>query len=371
MNPVETTTYLARVKRASTGRWDSTAAATGTLTVTGEPDPDFLRATPADITLGSDSQLEVSFGDATSVQLFEDTNQNGRLDVGQDRFFAGARASQMSSAVNPVQTTTYFARARRASTGRWDNTNHLTETITVTGDPPRTFISASPNTIDRGEDSRIDTSFTDATTVQLFEDTNRNGQLDLGQDRFLAGARGNEVSRSVTPDQTTTYFSRAKRATTGRWDNVGLQSVVVMVNGTGVVADRLESNDLPAEATGIDQSQRINGLSIHANADGTDNVDYFRFDSSGTGSVNLTFDHDAGDIDLIIASLDGEQTRTSTSLTDNESVSLDGLGAGTFFAYVYGHENATNAYDIEFELHEVVADRAFANGVADDVTASV
>lgn len=371
VSPVETTTYLARVKRASTGRWDNSPAASGTLTVTGEPREDFLRATPDEITVGSETQLEVSFGDATQVQLFQDTNGNGRLDVGQDRFFAGARAAQMSAAVNPSETTTYFARAKRASTGRWDNVDFLTETITVTGEPIVTAISASPDTINRGDDSRIDTSFSDASVVQLFEDTNRNGRLDFGQDRFLAGARGNEVSRSVSPDQTTTYFSRAKRATTGRWDNAGLQSVVVTVNGTSVVGDRLESNDSVATATVIEGSERINGLSIHANEDGTANDDYFRFNSTGAGSLNLYFDHEAGDLDVIIVSQDTDQSRFAISVTDNESISLDGLGTGTFFALVYGSEGATNDYDIELELHEDVADTAFASGVADDVAVTV
>lgn len=124
-------------------------------------------------------------------------------------------------------------------------------------------------------------------------------------------------------------------------------SVTTIDNGLG--PDRLESNDEQNSATIIHQSQLITGLTIHSNPDGSDNEDFFEFTANGSGSVSVFFSHAQGDIDLEIFDADGNSVAISQSESDDEDVLLDGL-MGTFFARVYGFQNATADYNIVFDL---------------------
>jgi len=79
---------------------------------------------------------------------------------------------------------------------------------------------------------------------------------------------------------------------------------------------------------------------------GTDGSDYYRFTTGtpepGTSRVAISFTHDEGNLQLVLMDGAGKVLGASTSATDNEEVRLDGLPAGTYYAYVYGENSASN-----------------------------
>lgn len=232
-SPFANTTYFARAKRATTGRWDNSFVLRESIVVTGIVPVDSLTTSETTVTGGQSINVTAVFADARVVQLFEDVNGNGRLDFGRggDRLIGGGAGSQATTSVNPNANTTYLARAKRDSTGRWDNANVLvSEEVVVSGGITPT-ITATPNAVDAGQRVAVTAVFADARVVQLFEDVNGNGRLDFGSggDRLIGGGGGHQATASHRPDSTTTYLARAKRNSTGRWDNLNVLSTAVTV----------------------------------------------------------------------------------------------------------------------------------------------
>ncbi|UCH33458.1 MAG: T9SS type A sorting domain-containing protein, partial [Armatimonadota bacterium] len=117
--------------------------------------------------------------------------------------------------------------------------------------------------------------------------------------------------------------------------------------------DYLEPNDSYGAATDlrvVRGTESVPGLTVHENADGSDNVDYYRFDTVATGTsahyAEIQFAQADGDLDMAL--YDGSQSYLtgSASVTDNERVSLDGRPAGTYYLKVYGFGSATAPYDL-------------------------
>ena len=122
---------------------------------------------------------------------------------------------------------------------------------------------------------------------------------------------------------------------------------------SGNLHDNLEPNDSFAAATELRTvvgTTTVTGLTIHENADGSDNEDYFRFVTTGAGTpshyVEIRFAHSLGDLDLRLYDEAENSLSSSTSVTDDERISLDGLAAGTYYARVYGYGSATAPYDL-------------------------
>ena len=95
-------------------------------------------------------------------------------------------------------------------------------------------------------------------------------------------------------------------------------------------------------------------LSIHNSSD----RDWFQFELEGyptsEDEVYLGFQHSEGDIDARLyrlaqnGQLDSVDSGISTS--DNEVLSLDGLGPGRYYVEVYGYSGATNFYSLDFDI---------------------
>jgi hypothetical protein len=107
--------------------------------------------------------------------------------------------------------------------------------------------------------------------------------------------------------------------------------------------DAYEDNDTQATAWNLGtltSTQTLSNLVMN------DAADWFRFTTSGTGtsanSVSISFTHSQGDLDLKLFNSAGTQIGISNGTGNSESISLNGLAAGTYFVQVYGYNGAKN-----------------------------
>lgn len=118
--------------------------------------------------------------------------------------------------------------------------------------------------------------------------------------------------------------------------------------------DRLEANNSIATATQISRDQTLSDLSIHDGAD----EDFFEITvpagtiGSSSEFVEINFTHAAGDLDLELQDPSGVVVDFSETTSDVERISLEGLGAGTYYVRVYGFDSAAADYAITFDLPE-------------------
>ena len=113
----------------------------------------------------------------------------------------------------------------------------------------------------------------------------------------------------------------------------------------GGVADFAEPNnaqEMPYDLRVIDQDGFWDGLSIHESGD----EDWFQFTTVSTGTaahvVGIDFDHELGDLDMSLYDAEGALLETSESIWDFESISLEGLPAGTYLVQVVGYNDAVH-----------------------------
>ncbi|MGK7941720.1 MAG: CARDB domain-containing protein, partial [Crocosphaera sp.] len=117
---------------------------------------------------------------------------------------------------------------------------------------------------------------------------------------------------------------------------------------TNYLSDRYESNNTETEATifnPIDGEIKESGLSIHNPSD----FDWFKFNLSETGtsehSITIDFLHSLGDLDLELwqnVNNIWEQIDESTSVNDQELISLENLSPGDYWLKIYGYGGETN-----------------------------
>lgn len=107
--------------------------------------------------------------------------------------------------------------------------------------------------------------------------------------------------------------------------------------------DSFENNDTPATATPLGTltaSRTVSGLVM------ADAADWFSFTTASAGvagnSVSIAFQNAQGDLDLQLTNASGQVLGSSTSTGNGESVSLGGLGAGTYYVRAYGYNGAIN-----------------------------
>jgi len=114
-------------------------------------------------------------------------------------------------------------------------------------------------------------------------------------------------------------------------------------------ADVNEPNDTVANATAVGTSLPFSqtNLTIHNSTD----EDFFSFPviSGNTYWVNISFTHSNGDLDLELYDSSLNFVDSSTSTSDDESVTDTPSSNMTMYAYVYGWSSATNNYDITVE----------------------
>jgi hypothetical protein len=111
-------------------------------------------------------------------------------------------------------------------------------------------------------------------------------------------------------------------------------------------SDRFENNNTRTTAKSFGNLQGVlseNMLSIHNAAD----EDWYSFTTLATGNstnfVGIDFSHASGDLDLELYNQAGEKIGNSSSTSNEETISLQGLAAGTYYARVLGFNGATNA----------------------------
>lgn len=110
-----------------------------------------------------------------------------------------------------------------------------------------------------------------------------------------------------------------------------------------VTDDAYEENDSFSAAYNLGtltSTRTITGLQMR------DTADWFRFTTSFTGttshSVSISFTHSQGDLDLKLYNSSGTQIGASTGTGNSETISLNGLVAGTYYIQVYGYNGAQN-----------------------------
>ncbi|MFO0845255.1 MAG: pre-peptidase C-terminal domain-containing protein [Gemmataceae bacterium] len=111
----------------------------------------------------------------------------------------------------------------------------------------------------------------------------------------------------------------------------------------GSADDGFEENDTLAQASNLGTltaARTVSGLVL------ADGADWFRFTTSLAGtaasSVAISFQNAQGNLALQLYNASGEILRGSDGTGNGETITLNGLAAGTYYARVYGSQGATN-----------------------------
>jgi hypothetical protein len=125
------------------------------------------------------------------------------------------------------------------------------------------------------------------------------------------------------------------------------------VQAAAVADDSYEQNDTQQTAYNLgglsSGSKLISGLAM------ADSADWYKFSVGkklgASDSASISFQHAQGDLDLVLYKSSGARLKFSNTVANSESVSLNGLAAGTYFIRVYGYLGATNpAYSLSINL---------------------
>jgi len=110
--------------------------------------------------------------------------------------------------------------------------------------------------------------------------------------------------------------------------------------------DRLEGNESLATAADLGVAPGIhrNDLNLYTAGD----TDWYQFEllEADDIDVQIAFAHALGNLDLEVRDGDGVIVASSASTTDDETISLLGLAAGTYFVQVSSPSNAENQYGL-------------------------
>ncbi|MDB9862585.1 clostripain-related cysteine peptidase [Litorivicinus sp.] len=133
---------------------------------------------------------------------------------------------------------------------------------------------------------------------------------------------------------------------------MGIDEVEASQSASSVIsADQFDSgdgNNTASDATSLGTLETvltIEGLGIHSASD----VDYLQFQTafSGETQIDLTFSHQAGDLDTVLRNSSGAEVASSISGNDNESISFQSSSTETYTLEVYGYGGETNRdYDL-------------------------
>lgn len=126
--------------------------------------------------------------------------------------------------------------------------------------------------------------------------------------------------------------------------------VRVSLGAGGELGDRFEANDTADRATdfGVVGDRSEADLSIHAPG----NDDYYRLQTAADGTLDVTvsFEHDAGDIDIELLDADENVVDSSTSTDDTETLTYEVLADEVYYVRVFGYSSAVNPhYDLSID----------------------
>ncbi|NJL22934.1 MAG: T9SS type A sorting domain-containing protein [Leptolyngbyaceae cyanobacterium SM1_3_5] len=183
------------------------------------------------------------------------------------------------------------------------------------------------------------------------------GDLDLqlyNQDGILLNGsygRGNTESLSLDGLIAGTYFLRAYGYGGATHPNYSLTIDAPTAAPLTIPEDIAEQNDTREQAYtlryqgGYYDAGNLN-LTMDDSANEASRQDWFRFNLPANGIVGnrvaIEFDHALGDLDMALFDSSGTLIDSSLSVSNEESISLDGQVAGDYFIQVYGYENASN-----------------------------
>ena len=194
------------------------------------------------------------------------------------------------------------------------------------------------------------------TGVALSDETNYTltWDGDGGAPTTLAPAAPARTA-TITFDPTTVGTFDATLAI--ECDDPDEPTVVVTLTGDGSrVADRFEDNDTWQDATAFGPLPLVEeaGLTI----EGHDDADWFRFTLPRAGDaqcqLEVLFAHSGGNIDArLYSDPAGAAIAEGTSLTDDESLPLIGLPAGTYYLEVYAADGTANGYDLVIQTSQL------------------
>ncbi len=118
---------------------------------------------------------------------------------------------------------------------------------------------------------------------------------------------------------------------------------------SSIVADRFEANNTQLTATNLNGLDWIQGVGFNSWENlsiGANDKDWFKFDLKADGTsgdyVAIAFDTYQGDLDLELYNASGTLIESAKGFRDIESISLDDLTAGIYYANVVGFSGKTN-----------------------------
>lgn len=107
--------------------------------------------------------------------------------------------------------------------------------------------------------------------------------------------------------------------------------------------DAYENNDTQATAYSLGTltaARTVSSLQMQ------DSADWYSFTTTAVGTttsqVSMAFTHSQGDLDLKLFNASGTQVGASEGSTNAETISLNGLAAGTYFIHAFGYNGAKN-----------------------------
>ncbi len=152
-------------------------------------------------------------------------------------------------------------------------------------------------------------------------------QVELPAGTYTATATGGGMKHAVVVNNVTI-------GSTNVWKNI-------IYDPSLPPPDRLEPNDSLSTATLLSGSkQTFSGLSIHTSGD----VDYFRLNSQGTGTVKIALDFDraAGNLELRLLNSSGAELAKSTMTATGQGLAASVSRDTTYFIQVLGSGGAKN-----------------------------
>lgn len=239
------------------------------------------------------------------------------------------------------------------------------EVLAWSGVPPVSIVPPS-NAVVLGLDSQGDTSRTAtiaSTEVDYFTFTagtagsyrinvntptsNLDPVLGVFSTQGNRLAYNDDISATNRDSQLTLALTAGQRIYVGVTNYIGTAggSYQLLIDGpaAGTPDDSYENNDSLAQAANlgtVTTARTIPGLRM------ADSADWFRFSTTAAGTsgsyVEIFFTHSQGDLDLRLYDGNGTLRATSDGVTNSERVSLNGLGAGTYYVRVYGYQGVPN-----------------------------
>ncbi|WP_254273099.1 Hvo_1808 family surface protein [Haloarcula marina] len=298
------------------------------------------------------------------------SHEEGDLDL----FLLGANGSVVGSSTSETdnesvsyvagETGTYYV----VVTGFLNGTGPYDLTISTAGtEPPVTVGELEPNN-DFGSATPVETgTYTglnitkndlDVYAVELESGESLAAEIDFSHsvgdlDLFLLGPDGAErqSSTSVTDGESVSYVATESGTyylvVVGFQGATGPYEMTIETSGSAQspATDRFEPNNDFSNATALDPGT-YEGLEISEN-----DLDVYTVELAAGESLSASigFSHAQGDLDFFLVDPDGSVVRSSTSVTDGESVTYVAPAAGTYSLVVTGYRGATGPYELTIE----------------------